>query len=166
MIDAARIPCFGRILEPSAGIGSICDGLRAEGVTDDRIQAVEVSQSCVTVCELKGYTTTCADFLEMTPPADPDADGFDRVLMNPPFEQLADIDHVRHAFQFLRSGGRLVAIMSEGSFNTSGRRKCQEFAHWFNDLGGESEPLRDAFNTAAAFRSTGVSVRLVIIDKP
>lgn len=166
MIEAAALPEQPRILEPSAGIGSIVDGLTAAGVSPDRIECVEVSQSCVTVCELKGYRVSQGDFLAMEPPADSEpVKQFDRILMNPPFEGLADIDHVRHAFRFLRPGGRLVAIMSEGSFNTSGRRKCQEFAYWLNDVGAVSEPISGAFDSAEAFRSTGVSVRLVVIDR-
>jgi len=163
MIDAANLPAEPSedfsVLEPSAGIGSIADKV-AELIPKEQVNCVEVSQQCYTVLTMKGFTTLNEDFLTLTP-----CENSDVVLMNPPFENLQDIDHVRHAFQFLKPGGRLVAIMSEGAFNTSGRRKCQEFAHWFNDLGGESEPVAGAFNDASAFRSTGVSVRLVTICK-
>jgi hypothetical protein len=36
----------------------------------------------------------------------------DKVLMNPPFSGNQDIQHVCHAINMLRPGGRLVAIMS------------------------------------------------------
>ena len=37
--------------------------------------------------------------------------------MNPPFENNSDIKHVRHAFELLApENGKLIAIMSEGSF--------------------------------------------------
>jgi 16S rRNA G1207 methylase RsmC len=39
---------------------------------------------------------------------------FDRVLMNPPFDHGIDIDHIKHALQFLKPGGRLVAICANG----------------------------------------------------
>lgn len=32
--------------------------------------------------------------------------------MNPPFDRGRDCDHVRHAFEFLKPGGILVAVMS------------------------------------------------------
>ncbi len=164
MIEEARIPDTPAedfsVLEPSAGIGSIVDTLAAAGFPADRVECFEASQACGAVLTLKGYRNAIEDFLSVEP-----AERFDRVLMNPPFEAQADIDHVRHAFQFLKPGGRLVAIMSEGSFNTSTRRKCQEFALWLTDKGGTSEPIRGAFDSSAAFRTTGVSVRLVVIDK-
>ena len=37
---------------------------------------------------------------------------YDRILMNPPFEKLQDIDHVRHCFDQLKEGGVLVAVMA------------------------------------------------------
>ena len=39
---------------------------------------------------------------------------YDRVLMNPPFEKGADMAHVRQAFNHVKAGSRLVAIMSNG----------------------------------------------------
>jgi len=32
------------------------------------------------------------------------------VVMNPPFEQQGDIDHITDAFKFLKPGGRMAAI--------------------------------------------------------
>lgn len=37
---------------------------------------------------------------------------FDVIVMNPPFDRGRDCDHVRHAFRFLKPGGKLVAVMS------------------------------------------------------
>ena len=39
---------------------------------------------------------------------------FDRILMNPPFENGADITHIQHALGMLAPGGRLVAICANG----------------------------------------------------
>jgi len=50
-----------------------------------------------------------SDFLALNPA---DFAPFDRVVMNPPFDRGRDCDHVRHAYQFLKPGGVLVAIMS------------------------------------------------------
>ncbi len=38
---------------------------------------------------------------------------YDRVLMNPPFEHGQDMDHVRHAYELLASGGRIVSIVCD-----------------------------------------------------
>ena len=49
------------------------------------------------------------DFLTMKPGDIPQVD---KIIMNPPFDRGGDCDHVRHAFQFLKPGGVLVAVMS------------------------------------------------------
>lgn len=36
--------------------------------------------------------------------------------MNPPFADSQDIEHITHAFKFLKTGGVLVAIACEGPF--------------------------------------------------
>jgi 16S rRNA G1207 methylase RsmC len=52
---------------------------------------------------------TCQDFLTVSPPGT-----FDAVIMNPPFKDGADIKHILHAREFLKPGGRLVAICAGG----------------------------------------------------
>ena len=42
--------------------------------------------------------------------------GYDRIIMNPPFSNRQDAEHVRHAYELLRPNGRIVAIMGEGVF--------------------------------------------------
>ena len=99
-----------------------------------------------------------ADFLEHQ-------GDYDCILMNPPFESLADIDHVRHAFEQLAPGGRLIAIMSEGPF-FRGDKKAEAFRSWLDDQGGESEKLPEhAFQGIEAFRQTGVRTRMITIEK-
>jgi hypothetical protein len=45
--------------------------------------------------------------------------------MNPPFDRGRDCDHVRHAWQFLKPGGVLVAVMSaRAEFGTDARHKA------------------------------------------
>jgi 2'-5' RNA ligase len=91
---------------------------------------------------------------------------YDRIVMNPPFERGQDMDHVRHAFDLLKPGGRMVAIMSEGSFSRSDR-KATEFRDWLEAQGGENEKLpAGSFTGKDAQRQTGVSTRLVTLDKP
>lgn len=50
------------------------------------------------------------------PVVQPDPDRLcDRVVMNPRFDRERDIDHVMHAFTFLKLDGCLTAIMSAGT---------------------------------------------------
>lgn len=167
MIQAADLPDTPSedfsILEPSAGIGSIIDAiLETVPAMADHIEAFEIAYSPSEVLNAKGYQHVRGDFLQHCQTGE-----YDRILMNPPFENNADIDHVQHAYKWLKPGGRLVAIISEGSFNASAsRQKVAAFQYWLNDIGAESTPIRDAFKDATAFRNTGVAVRLVVIDKP
>jgi protein-L-isoaspartate O-methyltransferase len=52
----------------------------------------------------------CGDFLEMNG----ELGTFDRIVMNPPFADAADIRHILHARAKLKPGGRLVAICANG----------------------------------------------------
>lgn len=155
MTEAARLPegpCL--ILEPEAGSGAICEGVvRVAPLA--KVEAFEVNSRLREVLQMKGVALVGSDFMEAAPEP-----RFDRVVMNPPFEDGQDIAHVRHAFQFLKPGGRLVAIMSPGPFFRQDRRAV-EFREWFESLGGEREDL-----PAGAFKEsgTGVATVLVIID--
>ena len=52
----------------------------------------------------------CADFLSLNG----ELGQFDQIVMNPPFERAADIEHISHALTKLAPGGRLVAICANG----------------------------------------------------
>ena len=85
----------------------------------------------------------------------------DIFVMNPPFSGGQDIDHVKHAYKYLADGGRIVSVMSEGTFYRSDK-KAREFRDWLDSVCGQSEKLPDkTFKTSG----TSVSARLVIIDK-
>src|SRR5690606_5547682 len=56
----------------------------------------------------------------------------DRVVMNPPFSKQQDIDHIYHAFKFLKPGGILVSVVSESPFYRN-NKKSVEFREWLND---------------------------------
>lgn len=145
-----------RLLEPSAGCGAILDEVAQLANEPEHIQVHEVNGSLCRILEAKGFDPW-GDFLRAEAVED-----FDAVLMNPPFENLQDCDHVRHAFDFLKPGGRLVSIMSPGPFFRD-TAKAREFREWFEAQGGTVEEIE-----AGAFKEsgTGVSSRLVVIDKP
>lgn len=92
--------------------------------------------------------------------------GYDRIIMNPPFGDRRDAEHVRHAYSLLKPGGRLVAIMGEGVFFGSDK-KAQEFRDWLEQVGGTDEKLAEnTFMDPSLPVNTGVSARMVVIDKP
>ena len=149
LIREADLLPGARILEPSAGSGAIADAARDAGHVVD---CIERHASLCEVLRLKGHAVTQSDFMEAAPPAEP----FDAVLMNPPFEQGQDCDHVRHAFGFVKPGGALVAIMGAGVTFRQDRRYA-DFRAWIDAQGGTIEPL-----PAGAFKESGTGVATVL----
>lgn len=144
-----------KVLEPSAGSGALIDALPAE--VRGQVDAYEVSSQLRDILTEKGVNLAGRDFTEAPAGAD-----YDKIIMNPPFENGQDIDHVRAAYDRLKPGGRMVAIMGEGAFFRSDR-KATDFRAWLDEQGGTSEKLPEG-----SFKSsgTGTATRLVVIDKP
>lgn len=92
-----------RVLEPSCGDGRIMDGLRKAKA---KPYGIEVDATRANQCRAKGHNVLTANFLETVPTRD-----FDFVVMNPPFYGKHYAKHVRHAFDFLKPEGTLVAIL-------------------------------------------------------
>jgi len=151
VIEAAEIQPGHRILEPSAGTGALLSAIPG----DTCRVAVEINQALAGARRLHQLADVrCCDFLQ----CNGDLGKFDRVVMNPPFADQADIDHVTHALHFLKPGGKLVAIMSAGvSFRQD--RKATQFRETIERLGGTIEDLPDD-----SFKQSGTSVRTVLVE--
>lgn len=148
------------VLEPSAGKGDILAGIEPAtppGWEPSQATAVEVNPTLAEELRRQGWEVIEGDFTQMDPMRT-----YDRVVMNPPFERSRDIEHVKHAYRFLKPGGRLVAVMSEGPF-FRGDAKARSFRDWLERVGGQSEQLPEG-----SFQPSGTNVatRLVTIDKP
>jgi hypothetical protein len=102
-------------------------------------------------CSGLAGTVRCADFLQCSADAD-DLGLFDAVLMNPPFAQGADIEHITHALTMLKPGGRLVALCANGPRQNANLRPLVEAC------GGAWEDL-----PADTFKEEGTGVRVALI---
>ena len=154
MIDYADIQAGHEVLEPSAGKGNIAQEIQ-QAAPDAILEVVEYNAGLRALLEAKGYNVVGNDFLEVTK-------NYDRIVMNPPFENFQDIDHVKHAYDLLKPGGKLVAIMGAGVKNS--RKKAVEFREWLDDAGSYIEDLPEgSFKTSD--RPTGVSTVMVTIEK-
>lgn len=154
MLADAKIEEGMTVLEPSAGKGNIADMIKESG---HKVDTIEWNSTLSDILKAKGHNVVGNNFLEHK-------ENYDRIVMNPPFENAQDIDHVRYAYDLLNPEGRVVALMS-GS--TLGRQdnKTQDFRKWVSDNGGRFEMLPEgSFKTSE--RPTGVSVVKVVIDKP
>lgn len=95
-----------RVLEPSAGIGNIVKALLTKPVIVDAIEIHPGRSDTLVGMANPLLKVTCANFLQVR--ASP---VYDWVMMNPPFAGKHYMDHVRHAFDFLKPGGELRAIL-------------------------------------------------------
>ena len=147
MVEAAKIEPHHRVLEPSAGTGNL---LRAIGPGPDKV-AVEINQQLLKPLAMSesGLRVYSGDFLE----EQPDVLGqFDRVVMNPPFQNGADIRHIEHALTFLKPGGRLVALCANGPKQQLRLRALAERSGgWWEDL------------PAGSFSEQGTNVNVALL---
>lgn len=160
MVELAQLSDGDRVLEPSAGTGRIVDAIAGRGLTG-MIVAVEVSRPLADSLRARfetysrpglGIEVHAADFLQ-----DMAIGRFDAVIMNPPFIGGADIKHIKRALQYLKPGGRLVAICAGGP------RQAAELRPMVDAMGGTWEPLpADTFRESG----TGVNTVLLCVDAP
>jgi predicted RNA methylase len=149
------------LLEPSAGKGSLIEAVKKE-YPEIYVDCFEVNHSLKTILELKKLHNNLYhdDFLSVSP--QDHGKTYDKIVMNPPFENKRDIDHITHALKFLKEGGRLVAIASAGVL-TNSDRKSVAFRELVEDYGGSIEPApQGAFKKAD--RATAVNTIIVEIE--
>ncbi len=170
MLRHADIQPHHQVMEPSAGKGNIADLIRAQH-PQARLSCIEFQSQLREILKLKGHhVLPTLDFLEFQ------SFGVDRIVMNPPFGEhgsLEDVDHVRHAWEVLNEGGRIVAIMGVAPFNYASRsearnkneRKAVEFRAWLEEVNATVEDIPAGMFDYTE-RPTGMPTKLVIIDKP
>ncbi len=132
-----------RILEPSAGLGRLLDAIAWHKPRE--VVAVEMAPECAAELYRQDRPNTIIkqrDFLELTPA---EIGIFDAVIMNPPFHMRSDIRHIQHARQFVRQGGKIVALCMD----TPRRRE-------------ELKPTAWQEVPAGSFKETGTNTATVI----
>jgi predicted RNA methylase len=160
--DLAEIARGLSVLEPSAGKGRLVAAAARRGARP--VVAVEINPQYIRALIEFGATAVLnKDFLAIIPQDFSPAAYFDRILMNPPFGQRGsqeDIAHVLHAWNFLRDGCRLVAIMSAG-WTFRENKRSREFRA-FVKTHGWWEKLPEG-----AFKESGTMVNAVVavLDK-
>jgi len=149
MATLAAVGAGHLVLEPSAGRGRIARALQATGA---EVVCNEAQSTLVNDLRAEGFGTTESNFLERQPQP-----MFDAVVMNPPFSRGQDAAHIRHAWEFLKPGGRLVAIASRGVEFRSDRRYVA-FRQWLQAVGGTITIL-----PPRTFSESGTNVETVMI---
>lgn len=163
------------ILEPSAGRGDIADAIR-NACPDCRIDVAEIGAVRRELLELKGYRVVGSDFWNVGVTGAEGDKGrslderykgsYDAVAMNPPFDKGVGMAHVKRAYEFLRPGGRLVAILPARNLNGTSR-EAVSFQDWTKRHGAENVVYLDAKEYARAMeRAIVLPVAILVMVKP
>ena len=154
LLEIAELKRGMRVLEPSAGQGAISIPCLKMGAKVDCIELMEENFKVLATDSRYGSLTQ-ADFLKVVP--DP---VYDRVIMNPPFMNQADIKHVSHALDFLKEGGILVSVMAS-SVTFRDNNLTKNFRLLVEASGGEVFELPEG-----SFKESGTMVNTVIVKIP
>lgn len=152
------------ILEPSAGKGSIADVLRNE-YPDAILHCVEWNHSLREILELKEHTVICDDIFDENLTAYHHQ--YNLIVMNPPWGKeygtAEDARHILHCYEnFLADDGQLISIVSaSAAFNQN--KDYAKFREFVDERGYFVDVPQGAFKNAD--RSTGTSVKIVVLDK-
>lgn len=142
-----------RVLEPSCGCGIILDALAKAGA---RCLGIEVDFGRAQEAMNKGHSVHIANFLETVPTGD-----FDYVAMNPPFYGKHYQKHVEHALKFLKTGGKLVAILPVTAYTDHGFASDE----WMKEHNARSDrwagPWKDL--PIGSFTESGTNINTTIL---
>jgi len=154
MIEHANIQPGQSILEPSAGSGSILNQIKKTGV-DCELKCIEFNYTLSEILTGLGYNCINGDFIQLEI-----KESYDVVLMNPPFENSADMTHITKALKLLKPGGTLVAICSEGVFFREDKTTQTFRKEILDNYMVESEKLH---NQEFKESGTNVNTRLIVL---
>lgn len=144
------------VLEPEVGTGRLAVACAAY-VGVENVICYEIQAKYCDLMTSQGFKVVRADFMDVEP-----TPIFDACVLNPPFRKQQDIDHVMHAYRFLKPGGRISAIMSLGVTFRSNLKTVR-----FRDfLAAHGAVVKH--NPPGAFKDSGTMVQTisVVFQKP
>jgi phospholipid N-methyltransferase len=153
------------VLEPSAGHGALIDAAMEFGakraLLPQQFFICELNPKWQAVLKRKGYTKIIADdFLTITREDSRFRKGFDKIIANPPFTRNQDIDHIRHMYDMLAPGGRLVTLSSR-SWTTGTQKKQVAFREWLDEVYASQHMV-----PSGTFADTQIATVIIAINKP
>ena len=155
MLEVAQLDHKHSVLEPSAGSGDLASAIAKLGIT--KLDCFEVNSLLQKALKLQGFNVLGTDFLKSQPKPI-----YDRVLANPPFGHNGVARHTKHAYQFLKPGGKLITLAHHYQLQPS--RSDLNFFSWLKSVQARFLNLGRAF--IHSNRSTSVPIQLIAIDKP
>lgn len=145
--DLAEIRPGHTLLEPSAGFGDLL-ALLPKGVD---VTAIDVHPLAAAVLHAKGYKDIRRDFLAFNAG---DLPLFDRILMNPPYSSSRWKHHLQHAVQFLKPGGKMVAVLP-----------CSVASEELSECIGNGFDVSCSAPYPKGFEGTNINVTIVTVDR-
>lgn len=161
------------VLEPSAGRGALIRALAKADNSDFpdlevNVTAIELNPDMEKqLLEMMGPhcvldRLVMGDFLSYSPDGPEGLGYFDRIVMNPPFTKSQDIKHVQHAYNFLKPGGTMVAVMSPG-FTYRSDNTAELFRMWLDSRRSLDRYYGHCELPEGSFKVSGTNVRTVYL---
>lgn len=132
LLNGLYLPDGAHVLEPSAGTGHIVRAILAKQPTA-KVTAVELHPD--RVAQLRKIEGPQVQIIPRNFLNEPVFPVFDAVVMNPPFYGTHWMDHVRHAWDFVKDGGKLVAVLPV-SASVAETPKHLAFRRWAEKANG------------------------------
>ena len=151
MLSLADIKKDSIILEPSCGKGNIADAIH-RAYPNNKLLGIELNSMLNDVLKDKPYEVLAeTDFLQYN------TEKWDRIVMNPPFSKMQDIDHILHAYDLLASDGILVSVCSMSPFYRT-CKKAEAFREFVDSHNATVIKLPEG-----AFKESGTMVQTCIV---
>jgi len=152
LVHIASITAHHSILEPSAGQGAIINAIKRK-IPDLEVDCCELMPlNQVFLSKIDEANLIGEDFLTSDI-----ASTYDRIIANPPFTKNQDIIHVKRMYDLLKTGGRLVSMMSK-HWQLSSNKKETEFRNWIATLPYNIEEV-----DAGEFKESGTNISTIIL---
>ncbi len=157
LVELAEIKETDSILEPSAGQGAIMKAIDRviPSIKIDYFELMSVNRKILEKLNLSIFDIG-EDFLEFSK-----KDVYDKIIANPPFSKNQDITHVKHMYECLKTGGRLVSITS-AHWKLSTNKKESDFRNWLLEVNATEYDIEKG-----SFKESGTLVGgyILVIDK-
>lgn len=124
------------ILEPSAGVGLLADGIIRKN-PNVALDCVELNKECQEELKKKGYNLVGSDFFRFTPDK-----LYDYVIGAPTFKDNIDVEHIKKMYECTRGNGHIVSITSP-YWLTGNTERQVNFRKWLEDKTYSLEMLPD-----------------------
>lgn len=143
------------ILEPSAGVGILADGIKSKFPTA-HIHCVELNATSKDELVRKGYDIVGCDFFLFNPTI-----LYDKVIGAPNFRDNIDTEHIIKMYNCTKSGGRIISLTSPyWMTGDSERQIC--FREWLSDKNYFMTMLSD---NSFMEQDNTVPTAIIVIDK-